>query len=174
MFIDGVKVVIIQIIYLIVPVITFIVFILIASQLSGALKSTVVLIGCLATLILGIIAFLMIQMGICHMAYNDGAFTKAFAFKEIKDVINEIGVFECILTYAGIIIICVVLSVVVTGITGLIFTVFGISGSILGVGAGGILLLGTLVNAIITTFIVGPYLSIFAGRSIGLLYTMQI
>lgn len=174
MFIDGIKVVIVQVIYWIVPAVAFIVFILIAGQLSGVLESAVVLIGCLVTLILGIIACLMTQMGLCHMAYNDGAFTKAFAFEEIKDVINEIGLFKCLLTYVGIIIICVVLSIVVTGIIGLIFTVFGISGAVLGADAGRFLLLGTLVNAVITTFIVGPYLNIFAGRSIGLLYTMQI
>lgn len=174
MFIDGIKVVIVQIVYLIVPAVTFIVFVLIANHLSGVLASAVVLLGCLVTLILGIIACLMIQMGICHMAYNDGAFTKAFAAEEIKAVINEIGLFKCLLTYVGIIIICVVFGVVVTGIVGIIFTIFGLSGAMIGVDAGGILVLGTLVNSLITTFVVGPYLSIFTGRSIGLLYTMQI
>lgn len=174
MFIDGVKVAIVQFIYLLVPAITFILFVFISNNLSGVLASAVVLIGCLLTFVLGIIACLMSQMGICHMAYNEGAFTKAFAAEEIKDVINEIGVSECILTYFGIIIICVVLSIVVTGIIGLIFTIFGISGSILGVDAGGIFVLGAFVNSLITMFIVGPYLSIFTGRSIGLLYTMQI
>lgn len=174
MFIDGVKVVIVQFVYLLVPMIAFFVFVLIGSKLSGVLASAVVLLGCLITFVLLIIACLMYEMGICHMAYNDGAFTKAFAVEEIKNVIEEIGVFNCILTYFGIVIICVVLSVVVTGIIGAIFTIFGLSGSILGVDAGGILALGAVVNSLITMFLVGPYLSIFTGRSVGLLYTMQI
>ncbi len=174
MFIDGVKVAIVQFVYLLVPIVAFFVFVLIGSKLSGVLASAVVLLGCLITFVLLIIACLMYEMGICHMAYNDGAFTKAFAVEEIKNVIEEIGVFNCILTYFGIVIICVVLSVVVTGIIGAIFTIFGLSGSILGVDAGGILVLGAVVNSLITMFLVGPYLSIFAGRSVGLLYTMQI
>lgn len=174
MFIDGVKILIIEIAYLLVPVVAFIVFALIASQLSGILNTVVILIGCLVTFVLGIIACLMTQMGICHMAYNDGSFSKAFAVEEIKDIIADIGVFECIATYFGVIIISVVISVVVTCIIGIIFTVFGISGSILGVGGGSIILLGTFVNSLVSLFLVGPYISIFSGRSMGLLYTMQV
>ena len=64
---------------------------------------------------------------------------------------------------------------VVTALIGLIFTVFGISGFALGAdAASGIFLLGAFVNSAIAMFLVGPYLSIFNARSIGLLYTMQI
>ena len=67
-----------------------------------------------------------------------------------------------------------VISFVVTAIIGLIFTAFGISGAVLGADPSGIFVLGVLINSAITLFIVGPYLSIFNSRSIGLLYTMQI
>ena len=174
MFVDGVKVVIVQIAYLIVPVIIFFIFAVIAGSLTGVASSAVMLIGCLITLIVGIVACLMTQMGLCHMAYNDGAFSKAFEFREIKEVIDEIGWFECIATYIGLIIITVVISFVVTALIGLIFTVFGISGAVLGANPGGIFVLGAMINSLITMFIVGPYLSIFNARSLGLLYTMQI
>ncbi len=174
MFIDGVKVVIVQIAYLIVPVIIFLIFALISGQVNGGASSAIMLIGCLLTLVVGVAACLMSQMGLCHMAYNEGAFSKAFAVYEIKEAIDEIGWFECILTYIGLIIITVVISVVVTAIIGLIFTVFGISGAVLGANPGGIFVLGALVNSAVAMFIVGPYLSIFNARSIGLLYTMQI
>lgn len=174
MFVDGVKVVIVQILYLIVPVIIFLVFAVVAGQLSGVASSALMLIGCLITLIVGVAACLMSQMGICHMAYNDGAFSKAFALNEIKEVIDEIGWFECLVTYIGLIIIVLVISVVVTTIIGIIFTLFGISGAVLGANPSGVFVLGAFVNSAISMFIVGPYLSIFAARSMGLLYTMQI
>ena len=116
----------------------------------------------------------MDQMGICHMAFNDGSFSKAFAIGELKEVIDEIGWFNCIATYLGLIIITVVIASVVTAIIYGIFTVFGISGAILGADPSGIFILGIFINSLVTMFLVGPYLSIFNARSIGLLYTMQI
>ena len=174
MFLDGIKVVIIQFAYMIVPVIVFLIFAIIASNVSGILSAALMIVGCLITFAVLITACLMSQMGLCHMAYNDGVFSKAFALREIKEAIDELGWFNCILTYLGLIIISIVLSVVVTMIVGAIFAVFGISGSLLGVDASGIFILGALVNSAISMFIIGPYLSIFNSRAIGLLYSMQI
>lgn len=174
MFVDGVKVVIVQIVYLIAPALVFLIFAAVAGAVGGVASSAIMVIGCLITFVGLILACLMSQMGLCHMAYNDGAFTKAFAFKEIKEVIDEIGWFECIATYIGLVIITLVISLVVTAIIYGIFAVFGISGAILGADPSGIFVLGALINSLITMFIVGPYLSIFNARSIGLLYTMQI
>lgn len=174
MFVDGVKVVIVQIVYLIVPFLIFMIFALVAGMLDGVVSAIIMLIGALLTFVALVVACLMSQMGLCHMAYNDGAFSKAFAFAEIKEVIDEIGWFECIATYLGLIIITLVIAFVVSAIIGLIFTVFGLSGFALGADASGIFVLGAFINAMISMFFVGPYLSIFNSRSIGLLYTMQI
>ena len=174
MFVDGVKIVIIQIAYILVPIIVFMIFAIIASNLIGIASSAVMLIGCIITFVLTIAVCLMSQMAMCHMAYNDGAFSKAFAISEIKEAIDEIGWFNCIATYIGLIIITLVISVVVTSIIYAIFTVFGLSGFALGVDTSGVFIVGALINSLITLFIVGPYLSIFNARSIGLLYTMQI
>ena len=174
MFVDGVKIVIVQIAYLIPPVLIFALFIIIASNLTNTLASAVIIIGALLTFATGVIGYLMMQMGICHMANSDGAFTKAFAFQEIKEVIDSIGWFNCILTCLGLIIITIALSVIVTGLIGIIFSVLGFSGFALGVNATGVFLLGTIINILVSLFIVGPYLSIFNARSIGLLYNTQI
>ena len=174
MFVDGVKVVIVQIAYLLVPIIVFLLFAIIAGSLNGVLSSALMIVGCIITFALVIVACLMSQMGLCHMANHDGAFTKAFAISEIKEVIDEIGWFNCIATYIGLIIITLAISLVVTAIIYGIFTIFGISGAVLGADPSGIFVLGVLINSLITMFIVGPYLSIFNSRSIGLLYTMQI
>lgn len=174
MFVDGIKVIIIQIVYLLVPFAVFLLFAIVAGQLSGIASSALMIIGGLLTLVIFVAAELMLNMGICHMAYNEGAFSKAFAISEIKQVIDEIGWFECIITFLGLVIITVVISAVVTLIIGLVFTAFGISGAVLGADPSGIFVLGALINAAVTTFLVGPYLSIFNSRSVGLLYTMQI
>ena len=174
MFADGVKVVIVQILYLLVPAIVFLLFIAIASSFSGVLSSAILIIGSLITFALVIVACLMSQMGICHMAHNEGLFSKAFRIQEIKEVIDDIGWFNCIITYLGLIIITLVISAVVSAIIFGIFSVFGISGYMLGANASGIFILGALINSLVTMFIVGPYLSIFNSRSIGLLYTTQI
>ena len=174
MFVDGVKVVIVQIGYLLVPFIIFMIFAAIASNLGGMASSAIMVVGCILTFVLLIVACLMSQMGLCHMAYNEGSFSKAFAVSEIKEVIDEIGWFSCIATYLGLIIITVVISLVVTALIYGIFTVFGISGAVLGADPSGIFILGIIINSLVTMFIVGPYLSIFNARSIGLLYTMQI
>ena len=175
MFVSGVKVVIVQIAYLIVPVILFIIFAALASYLNGMAGIAIMIIGCLITLVVGVITYLMAQMGLCHMAYNEGAFSKAFDLHEIKGVIDEVGWFECIITYLGLIIITVVIALVISFIIGLVFTVFGFSGFLFSAeAAGGIFLLGMLVNWLISIVVVGPYLGIFNSRSIGLLYTMQI
>ncbi len=174
MFVDGVKVVIVQIGYLIVPVVVFLIFAFIAVNVDVMASSALMVIGCIITFALVVAACLMSQMGICHMAYNEGAFSKAFALAEIKEVIDEIGWFECIITYLGLIIITVVLSGVVSTLIWIIFTVFGLSTAILGADPTGVFIIGILLNSAISMFIVGPYLSIFNSRSIGLLYTMQI
>ncbi|WP_298498536.1 DUF4013 domain-containing protein [uncultured Methanobrevibacter sp.] len=174
MFVDGVKVVIVQIAYLLVPAIVFILFAVVSRQLPGIASSALMIVGCLITFALIVVACLMNQIGLCHMAYNEGSFSKAFAIGEIKEVIDEIGWFNCIATYLGLIIITLVISSVVTAIIYAIFTVFGISTAILGANPSGIFILGILINSMVTMFIVGPYLSIFNARSIGLLYTMQI
>ena len=174
MFVDGVKVVIVQILYLLLPIIIFFVFAVVAGQANGVAASAIMIIGCIVTFVAFVVAELMIQMGICHMAYNDGAFSKAFAISEIKEVIDEIGWFECIATLLGLIVITLVIFSVVSIIIGIIFTVFGVSTAVLGINPSAIFILGGIINSLITMFLVGPYLSIFNSRSIGLLYTMQI
>ena len=174
MFVDGVKFVIVQILYLLVPAIIFLIFALVAGQTNGVAASAIMIIGCIITFVAFVVAELMAQMGICHMAYNDGAFSKAFAISEIKEVIDEIGWFECIATFLGLIIITFVILFVVSAIIGIIFTAFGVSTAILGINPSSILIIGALINILITMFLVGPYVSIFNSRSIGLLYTMQI
>ena len=74
-----------KIAYLLVPMILFILVVAIAGSIDGSVGGDVFIIGGLITFVVGIIACLMAQIGICHMAYNDGAFSKAFAISEIRE-----------------------------------------------------------------------------------------
>ena len=123
MFIEGVKVFLVQIAYLLVPMILFILVVAIAGSIDGSVGGAVFIIGGLITFVVGIIACLMAQIGICHMAYNDGAFSKAFAISEIREVLNDIGWLKCLTTYAGLIIITLILSCAVTANDNLPFTI---------------------------------------------------
>lgn len=174
MFVDGGKVLIVEVLYSLVPIIVFLLFIVIANALTGILASAIMVIGALITFLLAVASCLMSQMGICHMAHNEGVFAKAFRIKELKEVIDDIGWLKCIMTYLGLIIITMVITTVVNTIIYGIFTAFGFSGFMLGADAGAIFLLGGIINILVTIFIVGPYLSIFNARSIGLLYATQI
>ena len=90
MFVDGIKVAIVQIAYVIVPVIIFLIFMFGASYAGDVAAVALMIIGCLITLVVGVVACLMNQMALCHMAYNDGELSKTFALKEIKEVIDDI------------------------------------------------------------------------------------
>lgn len=173
MFIDGIKVLVIEFVYLIVIFIVFLIFTITGAKVADMGSGAVLYFGWLLTFILGIVAFLMCQMGICNMAYNNGAFSKAFALKELKGVIDKIGWFESIITYLGIIIISVVISVVTSALIFAIFTVLGISAAVLHVNPAGIFILGVIIISLINTFFIGPYLNIFSSRCVGLLYATQ-
>ena len=56
MFIDGVKVVIVQIAYLIVPCIIFLIFAVAAGSIDGTLSSVLLLIGCLLAFVCFVVA----------------------------------------------------------------------------------------------------------------------
>lgn len=173
MLIDGIKVLVIEFAYFIVIFLVFLICTITGAQVADMGSGAVLYFGWLLTFVLGVVAFLMCQMGICNMAYNNGAFSKAFALKELKGVIDKIGWFESIITYLGIIIISVVISVVTSAIIFAIFALLGVSAAVLHVNPAGIFILGVIIISLINTFFIGPYLNIFSSRSVGLLYATQ-
>lgn len=173
MFIDGVKVLLTEFAYAFVIFIVFLIFTIAGAQVADMGSGVVLYFGWLLTFVLGVVAFLMCQMGICNMAYNNGEFSKAFALKELKEVIDKIGWFESIITYLGIIIIAVVITVVTSALIFAIFTLLGISAAVLNVNPAGIFILGIIIVSLTNTFFIGPYLNIFSSRSTGLLYATQ-
>jgi hypothetical protein len=160
LFIDGLKIVIASIIYMLIPLI------LIAAGLGsffaamvtgggpnfmsngftpaymgllGGTGAVLVLVG----LLVAFVMLILLAAGIAHMI-KTGKFGKAFAFGEILNVIGKIGWGK----YIAWLILIVVLAVIVGAI------------------AGAIPYVGWIIAAII-----GPALAVFYFRSLGLLYS---
>jgi len=156
MFIDGLKVFVVEIVYFIIPVIIIIggswvsmmsmqnVGTMVSPAAAFGLIGGVALIGILLMLIIGLIVII----ALANMAYYNGDLGAAFRFSEILDIIAKIGWGNYIIWYIVMIIIGVVV---------------GIVASVLGI----IPILGW----IILLLIVYPYFYMFMARSVALIYT---
>ncbi len=158
MFIDGLKLVIVFLCYLIVPFI-----IITAAVYGGSLNVTLLVIG----LILLFIARLFSYLAIPYMAANDGSLKSAFALSEINKIMASIGYVRYILTYLGIVIISSMVFLAVFIILTIILGILGITVGTLYAG-----LIGTIVMNLVLLFIVLPYLSLFQNRCAGLIYNI--
>ena len=159
MFIDGLKILIVGIVYAIPIWIIALIFGLIASAIFPASTTTYIgtdstamlfgLIGSYAIfLIVALIVGLVEIMAIVNMAYYDGDLGAAFRFSEILDYISRIGWGKYILTYIVI---------------ALVSTVIVIAAMFIGI----ILL---FVGIFITLPIAMSYTSMFSTRAIALLF----
>jgi hypothetical protein len=159
MFIDGLKILIVGIVYAIPIWIIALIFGLIASAIFPASTTTYIgtdstamlfgLIGSYAIfLIVALIVGLVEIMAIVNMAYYDGDLGAAFRFSEILDYISRIGWGKYILTYIVI---------------ALVSTIIVIAAMFIGI----ILL---FVGIFITLPIAMSYTSMFGTRAIALLF----
>lgn len=152
MFVDGAKVFFASIIYMLIPIILIAtggvsLFAGVLSTEAGVAMPSVMLGGAGAVLLLlgvlsGIILLLVLAIGMAHML-KTGRFGKAFAFGEILSIIRSVGWAK----YLGWIVVLVIISIIIGGAAGLIPYV------------------GWIISAVIS-----PLLSVFAFRSLGLLY----
>lgn len=153
MFIDGLKVVVVGIVYMIIPLI--VIFIGIFASLStigsvGTLTNPAALLGFGLTSLVGFILVLIFgliaYMGIANMALYDeiGA---AFRFSEIFDRISSIGWGKYILWY-------------------IVMIIIGIVGGFIA----GIVNVIPLVGFVIALLIIYPYLQMIYARSLALIF----
>jgi hypothetical protein len=160
MFIDGLKIAVASIIYMIIPLLLIAAGVgsffatmvmeggtnLMPGQFKPAYTGLLTGTGIALALVGVVVAFVMLILlaaGIAHMI-KTGKFGKAFAFGEILSVIRRIG--------WGKYIAWLVLIVIIAAIVGAV--------------AGGIPVVGWLIAAII-----GPAVTVFYFRSLGLLYS---
>ena len=168
MFVDGIKVSVVFIFYII-PAILIITFAgLSVLSTSGSLVSNPsaidlnIILSIFSAILLVLIAILYIiiilpinYMAKAHMANNNSKFSAAFRFHDIIDKIGRIGWGNLIIWY------------IVTGTIYIIITVLGsIITAIFSV-------LNPIVGIILSSLIVSPYLYMYINRSIALFYLSE-
>jgi len=151
LFIDGIKIIIVGIVYMIVPLIIYFVALLpiMFTNDPTSLMSGLTIFILIIDFILFIIFALVLYPAIVNMALYDSEIGAAFRFSEVLDLIKAIGWGNYILWIIAIII--------ATAIVGIIL---GLVGFILM-----FILIGFLV-----IIAAGAYIAMFQARSIGLLF----
>ncbi len=175
MFIDGLKIFVVKFVYIIVPIIIFAVFMWAGRAVGGSAGGIITGIGVILTVVIGVVAYILSDLAVCHMAAEDEALSTAFDIKSLRAIAKSIGWLRLIGFYIGLLLIMLIITLVVILFLVILFTIFGIFGSALAGGAGlvGVLGVGFIVMFAIFSFIVGPFLSIFEARSIGLVYNLK-
>lgn len=148
LFIEGLKILIVAIIYMIIPMILIgpsiigLISIPMLPQTPGLFVGGIALITFIAGLILGIFASMLFYMGLMNMIKKN-SFGKAFAFGEILGVIGNVG--------WGMYVLWIIALVVIVSIVGLVAS---------------IPLVGWLISLIIS-----PAVTVFIFRSAALVYS---
>ena len=175
MFVDGIKVVIVYLVYALIPFILFFLFAFISSFIGGYGESVLMGIGTIITVVALLFAYVMSMFGVAHMANNGDSLSKAFAFNEIIEIIKSVGVVRSLAAYIGLTIIALALYAIVFFLILFVFGFFGIFTGTLGfdMAAGGIFIAGFFIAYFVMLFIVGPYLMIMQSRTSGLLYNLH-
>ena len=161
-FVNGIKFIIVDIAYMILPAILFFLGLMLAvnENVSGSVNTIGVIILIIAV-VFAIFAALMEVMALCNMI-DKGDLKAAFDFKGILAQIKKLGwgKFIGILIFAGVVI--AIVSIFLEAIFGAI--AFGISMLI------GSALVLVLVKTILESLLVNPYTSIVMSRVYGSIY----
>ena len=162
MFIEGLKYIVVEFVYLIIPMI-----IMIASVFYR--NAILFILGLILVTIFQLFALLAIP----HMAVNDDSLNSAFEFSKINNIMASIGYGRYILTYIGILLIYLAILVVVIIILSIIFGLLGIATSFISLnGVGAVNVIGTIIFNFVLFFLVAPFLTMFQNRVIGLIYNL--
>lgn len=160
MFIDGLKMFVVQFVYLLIPLIVIFVgaWASIASMsvtASGNVANPLFLGLMGGTAIIGFILAIIFQLigsiAVANMALNDSEFGAAFRFSEILELISMIGWGKYIIWYIVMIIIGIVFMVIAS-----------------------VLQIIPFIGMIIATLVVYPYLTMFSSRSLALLFGSSV
>jgi len=157
MFIDGLKIFVVQFVYLLIPLIVMFIgaWASIASMSvteAGSLANPTLAFGLIGgTAIIGIILAILFELigsiAVANMALNDSEFGAAFRFSEILEKISMIGWGKYIVWY--------IVMIIVTFIGGIIASVLQVI---------------PFIGMIIALLVVYPYLTMFSARSLALLF----
>ena len=174
MFVDGLKVFLVILVYMIIPIIIFLAFAITGgglTNLNQGLGAGIGIVGLIIFIISVIIFFFMSLMAVANMVANGGAMKKAFAFKEIWNLISNIGWLRYVLFYIGIIIaqgVIIALTAIISFILQFIVLIGlgALNGTVASVGS---IIIAFLVF-LVFSLLLQPYMSVFRNRALGLIY----
>jgi hypothetical protein len=169
MLIDGLKVFVVTIAYMIIPLIIMLagVFTGLYGYGLGVTDPTLllqaggglVIIGVIVAIIFG----LLLTIALAHMAFHDSDLGAAFRIREILDVISDIGWVDYIIWYIAVIIVGGIIGFIASLVIGVISGLMGLIAPVV----------GSAVNYILVMLFLQPYLNLFYYRALGLRYAYQ-
>lgn len=171
MFKDGLKVLAVSIIYVLISVVIFL--LLFFTGLTTNMESIIVL-AFIALIILTIISLIFSALAVTHMAANNGSINAAFHIRELKDIMQSIGVLKLIASYFGIFLINAVISFVVYVFVFAVVGILGFAVSYVYVDIVPAFIWAlSIIADLVVALVVWPYLNIFSCRSYGLIYNLR-
>lgn len=171
MFKDGLKVLAVSIIYVLISVVIFLLLFFIG--LTTNMESIIVL-AFIALIILTIISLIFSALAVTHMAANNGSINAAFHIRELKDIMQSIGVLKLVCSYFGIFLISAVISFVVYIFVFAVVGILGFAVSYVYVDIVPAFIWAlSIIADLVVALVVWPYLNIFSCRSYGLIYNLR-
>lgn len=171
MFKDGLKVLAVSIIYVLISVVIFLLLFFIG--LTTNMESIIVL-AFIALIILTIISLIFSALAVTHMAANNGSINAAFHIRELKDIMQSIGVLKLVGSYFGIFLISAVISFVVYVFVFAVVGILGFAVSYVYVDIVPAFIWDlSIIADLVVALVVWPYLNIFSCRSYGLIYNLR-
>lgn len=163
MIIDGLKVIVVKIVYNIIPIILTI----LAFRYNFAII--------IAAIITFIIFDMLSMVAIAHMSVNDDSLKSAFDFEEVFDIFKSIGVLRYLGFYLGLIVLdSVIIGIFCAVLLILLAVCLGIS-SLGGMfNPGNAIAVSVLVILLLAfSFIIQPYITMINSRATGLVYNIR-
>lgn len=171
MFKDGLKVLAVSIIYVLISVVIFL--LLFFTGLTTNMESIIVL-AFIALIILTIISLIFSALAVTHMVANNGSINAAFHIRELKDIMQSIGVLKLVGSYFGIFLINAVISFVVYIFVFAVVGILGFAVSYVYVDIVPAFIWAlSIIADLVVALVVWPYLNIFSCRSYGLIYNLR-
>lgn len=167
MLVDGVKVLVISIVYQIIPIILMIIGFFVMDHFVAGHNHLLVfglLIGFIGFLI-GIVMYILQLIAIDHYVANDKQLSAALEFRDVLEVVKDIGFFRIFATIIFTSIICGIIGGVVGGIIGGVMSLFFM--------IPGLTYVVPFIIAILMGLIVSPFLMLFESRVYGSLYNQR-
>lgn len=159
MFVDGLKIFVVAIVYAIpVYIIALILNLIIGASMTVTSTTTSLdptmfwglIVGNIVFIIVALIIGLIEVIAIANMAYNDGELGAAFRFSDIMNIIATIGWGKYIATY-------------------IVIAIIGAIGFFIGM-----LTMFILIGFLLLPLVIAPYIAMFGSRAIGLLVASSI